>query len=335
MNFTNNTYTHQAINNAKNYHIDGYDIIGDIHGYFAEMELLLQKLGYRKNKGYWRHKRRIAIFVGDFINRGSESRKVIQTIRAMVNNGTAYVILGNHEINAISYFTKRNNGRPIRMPRNNNRKLLDNFASEYGNDQKQLLKDIKWMRTLPLFLDLDDIRVVHAYWNDQHISKIKKLYRNGLIRKKYLKKALKKEDPLFTPLMETIKGVEFNLPKNLIIKDSNNISRTNFRVKWWTNPHGHTFESLSYGNKFLLPEYTIPAELISKYDIYPDDAPIVFIGHYCVGNGTMVPRNNICCVDACVANGGRLAAYRYNGEKKIDHNNFVFVTKTRLANHKY
>lgn len=310
---------------AKTY--TGYDIIGDVHGHNQELEKLLRRLGYKKELGYWKHSDRIAVFVGDFINRGPDSRKVIANIRSMVVNGSALAILGNHEINAICYFTKRSDGTPIKMPRNSNRKLLDRFAFEYGWDYEQLMNDIKWLRTLPLFLKLGDIRIVHAYWNDNHIDQLGGLYVDGRLRKKHLKEVVKKESPLFIPFSETIKGVEFRLPKDFIIKDSNNIARTNFRIKWWVQAQGQTFKSLSYGNKFSLPDYTIPNELIDDFAIYPNDAPLVFIGHYCVGNGPMVPTKNICCVDACVANGGRLAAYRYSYEKQIDANRFVFVDK--------
>ena len=117
------------------------------------------------------------------------------------------------------------------------------------------------------------------------------------------------------------------MPGDLLIKDAENVRRDNFRVKWWTKPKGKTFKKLSYGNKFELPDYTIPSEIISDYEIYPKSAPIVFIGHYCMGRGPMIPAVNVCCVDACVTNAGRLAAYRYNGEDELDESNFVFVRR--------
>lgn len=318
-------------NNTKSISTEftNYDIIGDIHGHYDELQLLFKRLGYSNSAGFWKHPERKAVFVGDFINRGPASRKVIDCLRSMHTHGSALVILGNHEINAITYFTRRSDGKPLKMPRNSNRKLLDSFAFEYRNNFDKLSDDIKWLRTLPLYLKINKIRIVHAYWNDEHISKLDSLYEDGRLRKKYLKEVIKKESPLYKPLTETIKGVEFRLPHDLVIKDSNNIARTNFRVKWWVKPEGHTFKSLSYGNKFSLPNYTIPAELIGKYAIYPENAPIVFIGHYCVGKGPLFPTENICCVDACVANGGKLAAYRYSGEQKIDANNMVFVDKIK------
>ncbi len=304
-----------------------YDIIGDVHGYHLELQKLLIKLDYTIINDVWTHTYRKAVFVGDFINRGPNSKGVIRIIKDMVNAGSGLAILGNHEINAIMYFTKDEDGNPIRIPGNSNKRILDRFAAEYNGNLLALRNDIKWMRTLPLFLDLNNIRTVHAYWNDEHISKLIPLYKNGKLRKRYLKELTQPESPLYTPFTQTIKGIELSMPNDLVIKDSQNIKRTNFRVKWWIKPQGKTFKSLSYGNKFLLPEYTIPAEIITDYTIYPKNAPLVFIGHYSINNSNLLPARNVCCVDACIANGGRLAAYRYNGEKEPDESNFVFVHK--------
>jgi len=301
-----------------------YDIIGDVHGHHLELQGLLIKLGYTIIGGVWTHAYRKAVFVGDFINRGPSSKGVIHTIRDMVRAGTAYAILGNHEINAIMYFTADIDGGPMRTPGNNNKRLLDRFALEYQGHPQALQKDIKWMRTLPLFLELGSIRVVHAYWNDVHIEQLKGLYKGGKLRKRHLRELANEESLLHTAFAQTTKGIELSMPADLVIKDSQNIKRTNFRVKWWLVPLGKTFKELSFGNKFLLPDYTIPSQLISDYAVYNKKAPIVFIGHYSLMNTSMIATKNVCCVDACIANGGRLAAYRYNGENELYEKNFVF-----------
>lgn len=41
---------------------DGYDIIGDIHGYASKLRALLHKMEYSKDPGGWTHPRRRAIF---------------------------------------------------------------------------------------------------------------------------------------------------------------------------------------------------------------------------------------------------------------------------------
>jgi len=47
-----------------------YDIIGYIHGYANTLKELLRKIGYESSKGYYSHPERMAIFVGDDMDRG-------------------------------------------------------------------------------------------------------------------------------------------------------------------------------------------------------------------------------------------------------------------------
>ena len=66
-----------------------YDIIGDIHGYADALEALLGHLGYSQTGGAWRHPGRQALFVGDFIDRGTKQRESVDLVRGMVDAGTA------------------------------------------------------------------------------------------------------------------------------------------------------------------------------------------------------------------------------------------------------
>jgi predicted MPP superfamily phosphohydrolase len=80
-----------------------YDIIGDIHGYADTLRALLAKLGYTERAGVYRHAERIAVFVGDFIDRGPKIRETLRIVRAMADSGIALAVLGNHEWNALRY----------------------------------------------------------------------------------------------------------------------------------------------------------------------------------------------------------------------------------------
>lgn len=83
-----------------------YDIIGDIHGHALELEILLQKMGYRRKSGVYSHPEgRKVIFVGDFIDRGPKIRETLHLVRDMVLSGDAQAVMGNHEFNAISFHT--------------------------------------------------------------------------------------------------------------------------------------------------------------------------------------------------------------------------------------
>src|SRR6478735_3627270 len=88
--------------------VAGYDLIGDIHGCAATLERLLKKLGYTKVRGVYQHPRRRVIFLGDILDRGPRIREAILIAHSMVTQGSAEIVLGNHEINAILYCTKVN-----------------------------------------------------------------------------------------------------------------------------------------------------------------------------------------------------------------------------------
>ena len=124
-----------------------YDIIGDIHGYARVLEELLKKLGYTKVLGVWKHQQRKAVFVGDFVDRGPNSRKVLEIVRSMVECGSAHAILGNHELNMVMYLTKEG-GKPIRRPSESSRKLIEKVRGEFIDDPEELKGYVKVAKDL-------------------------------------------------------------------------------------------------------------------------------------------------------------------------------------------
>ena len=75
-----------------------FDIIGDIHGCYDELTILLDKLGYQNRDGTFAHPEgRQAIFLGDLVDRGPASDKVLELAMTMTNAGAALCIAGNHE----------------------------------------------------------------------------------------------------------------------------------------------------------------------------------------------------------------------------------------------
>ena len=83
-----------------------YDIIGDIHGHADALKALLSDLGYAERERVWRHPDRQAVFLGDFIDRGPKQVETVGIVRRMVDAGAAQAVMGNHELNAIAWFTK-------------------------------------------------------------------------------------------------------------------------------------------------------------------------------------------------------------------------------------
>ena len=67
----------------------GYDIIGDVHGEADALERLLGKLGYAPVDGCWQHSSRQVIFLGDFIDKGPQQKRVLEIVMPMVQEGHA------------------------------------------------------------------------------------------------------------------------------------------------------------------------------------------------------------------------------------------------------
>jgi len=49
-----------------------YDIIGDIHGHYDVLTILLKKMGYQYDGISWGHRDRKVLLVGDYIDRHKE-----------------------------------------------------------------------------------------------------------------------------------------------------------------------------------------------------------------------------------------------------------------------
>jgi protein phosphatase len=85
-------------NNLKHLH-GPFDIIGDVHGCAAELDQLLEKLGYRNDgAGHAHPDGRQAVFVGDLVDRGPDSPGVIKRVQAMIARGSAQCVAGNHDV---------------------------------------------------------------------------------------------------------------------------------------------------------------------------------------------------------------------------------------------
>jgi protein phosphatase len=100
-------------------HLTGpFDVVGDVHGCRAELETLLERLGYvltRDEQGRpvdARHPGgRTAVFVGDLVDRGPDSPGVLRLVMGMVGSGSALCVPGNHE----NKFGRHLKGRTVRL----------------------------------------------------------------------------------------------------------------------------------------------------------------------------------------------------------------------------
>lgn len=150
-------------------------IIGDVHGHYKTLLKLVDE--FPKNSDL--------IFVGDLVDRGKYSKEVIEFVR---KNGYRCV-LGNHEELMIfagnDFICKYKPGLDITYMhemwmRNGGKETLYSYElievidnrivfKDYKKGLEQLKEDIKWLETLPLYIELenkkDDKSIVISHSN--------------------------------------------------------------------------------------------------------------------------------------------------------------------------
>jgi hypothetical protein len=137
------------------------DIVGDVHGEIGPLRSLLVHLGYDEN-GSHRQGRRL-IFLGDLTDRGPDSPAVVDLVSNLIDSGRAQCVLGNHGLNILL-----NHRKP------ENRWFWgEEFLDEDGRAAPQRLagnaiqqRVLSFFAMLPLALERDDLRIVHACWDD-------------------------------------------------------------------------------------------------------------------------------------------------------------------------
>ena len=301
-----------------------YDIIGDIHGHADALEKLLEKLGYRKHQGVYKHSTNKAIFLGDFIDRGPDQRAVLDLVMPMVNQGYAMSVMGNHEFNAIGYATLDQAGEPLRKHSVKNNKQHSAFLEAYPlAEERQVIID--WFKTLPLYIETESIRVVHANWNDRAIQILDNyLDNNQRLKDDAYDRASAKESELYHAVETVLKGPEVRLPDGVFFSDNDGIVRTKARVNWWVPQESLLEEKLQLGSE-LKNEQNLKAMALDDGVNYDSKAKPLFVGHYWLKDEIPKPLSgNSVCVDYSIAKSGKLVAYQWQGEEVLNESQFVW-----------
>ena len=298
-----------------------HDLIGDIHDHADALQQLLGKLGYSRQKGVYRHPERRAIFLGDFIDRGPQIRETLEIVRPMIDSGSALSVMGNHELNALAFHTP-DPDKPGQYLRPHN----ETHSNQQAETRRQippgeLASYLAWFRTLPLWLDLDCLRVVHACWDETQMARIR-----GPITDEFLHSACRKGQPLFEPVETILKGKEVRLPPGVRFRDKDGHAREATRVKWYEPSKGQSYRTYAMASEHIDSDEPIPGEVHEAAVPYPEDAKPVFIGHYWMtGPRPELIRRNVACVDWSVAKGGFLCAYRWDGERRLQSHKFMWT----------
>lgn len=292
-----------------------YHIIGDIHGQADKLEELLDYLGYENSSGVYQHSTAKVVFLGDFIDRGCQHRRVIEIVRDMVDQGHALAVLGNHEFNAICYHTLHpQTADPLRPHSEKNSRQHQAFLKEYALKDEQTQKVIAWFKKLPLYLEVTDpadgsvqFRAVHACWDQEIIHRTPQM-----LTDEYIVNAACKGSHSYEDIEALLKGPEIPLPESVTFEDKDNNLRHNIRIKWWEATNHSTYRDIAMvPDGAVLPDTGI--ESMEKHFFYPQDAPPVFFGHYWLSGKPRVIGHNLACLDYSAGKEGALVAYYWNG----------------------
>jgi len=114
-------------------------VIGDVHGCYVELCALLDMIHKHADDNQYK-----IIFVGDYVDRGPDSKKVVDQIRLLEKEG-CIALMGNHEDMIMSgemmYAAETlRSFNTLQMPEN----------------------VLEWMRSLPKYYEDDTIIVAHA-----------------------------------------------------------------------------------------------------------------------------------------------------------------------------
>ncbi|MBV0933595.1 metallophosphoesterase [Marinobacterium weihaiense] len=305
--------------------VKGYDIIGDIHGHADELVKLLNHLGYQDHGTGFSHATRKVIFLGDFIDRGEhlrQHRQLLGIVMPMVSNGHAHAVMGNHEFNALAFHTEHD-GEYLRPHTAKNIEQHQAFLNEYEAEPDLKREVLDFFIRLPLWLELDGIRVVHACWDDEFIKVMCSKAPKRVLDRDLLIEASMKGTLAYNAIERLLKGVEVKLPKGITFRDKNDHERGAVRVQWWKQ------------NAETLGEIALPEALdighaasMSAPDFIPTysaDQPPCFVGHYWLDGEPEPLAPNVACLDYSVAKEGKLVAYRWSGERVLCKNNFTHI----------
>ncbi|MBC8418860.1 MAG: serine/threonine protein phosphatase [Proteobacteria bacterium] len=129
-------------------------IVGDIHGCLHMLKRLMDKIPWRPGKD-------TLIFIGDYIDRGSHSKGVVDYILDLIRDyQRVNCLLGNHEAMLLDYLSGKDQDLYLA---NRGFTTLKNYLTEKPKEGPLVPPDhISFYHSLRPFMELRDYYVVHA-----------------------------------------------------------------------------------------------------------------------------------------------------------------------------
>ncbi len=137
-----------------------YDLIGDVHGCYPELLLLLKALNYevlttKNSLKITPPKGRKLVFVGDLADRGPDSAAVLRLVSTACAQGVAHCVCGNHD-DKLWRFLKGNKVSLVHG--------LDKTVAQLATASEEFKAEIRdFLEKLPTHILLDNGKLVVAH----------------------------------------------------------------------------------------------------------------------------------------------------------------------------
>jgi serine/threonine protein phosphatase 1 len=130
-------------------------IVGDIHGCLDPLKRLMEKIPWRPDSDR-------LIFLGDFIDRGKNSKGVVDYVLALHRRSSQIeCLVGNHEVLLMNYMDGNDRGLYFL---NGGWSTLESYRAENPEGHGSLVPEdhMSFFRSLKTYIELEDYYVVHA-----------------------------------------------------------------------------------------------------------------------------------------------------------------------------
>ncbi|MGF1692378.1 metallophosphoesterase [Photobacterium kagoshimensis] len=323
--------------------------IGDIHGQNDKLDSLLIEADFLyEDRALSSYAHSQIVFLGDLIDNklgnGAEHIATLQKVKALVDAGDAFCVMGNHEFNAIGWMLQKANGEYCRShTKAGNVKQHQLFLDQVVENSEEHHYWVNWFKSLPLLLDFETVRCIHACWDQDSVDKLKPyLNADNSLKDEYWYDAFDSSHELYQLCETLLKGPEIELPEGYSFNDKNGVERRHLRVGWWKS-YAETYQQIGIvqpSERKHIPDLPLPSELQGKNIEVP-----VVVGHY-----TLPPPPNtlpkplsesVICVDYNAASkDGKLVGYFMSLDDdedelstRVSEENFVFCDAPDISSH--
>lgn len=128
--------------------------MGDVHGQYALMCEVLEKAQYNPQEDK-------LVLLGDYIDRGPDSRLVIERVRTLVEGG-ATALLGNHEVAMIKAMGNKTDYEAW-SKNNGGEATIKSFAY----DMREMRRAVRFLRKLPRYYEFSRFVFAHGAVNTE------------------------------------------------------------------------------------------------------------------------------------------------------------------------